>query len=75
MIGHDWYNKEKFPVCVGPSKSKNFEIWANETGYCAAIPTDEGAADGCKATHFGDARYVQVTLGLDVMSAISKAHS
>ena len=59
---HPDYNKEKFPEFVG--NNGNWDIYMNpETQYCAAIPTPEAEKIGCKATHFGDRKYVRVTLG------------
>lgn len=61
MARHDYYNRDAFPHYV--CNHGNWDIYANGRGYCASIPTDEAAADGCKATHFGDLGYVLVTLG------------
>lgn len=57
------YDKVGFPHFV--CNHGNWDIYANNRGYCAAIPTDEAAAIGCKATHFGSLKYVLVTLGYD----------
>lgn len=58
---HDHYNRERFPLFVvnhGP-----WDIHANAAGYCAAIPTEEAAATGHLASHFGDLAYVRTSLG------------
>jgi hypothetical protein len=57
---HDHYNTDDFPEFV--VNHGNWDIYANASGYCAAIPTAAAAANGCKATHFGDMAYVRVTL-------------
>jgi len=62
---HPQYNKDNYPVFI--VNNGNWDIYANrDRTYCAAIPTEEAARNGCNATHFGDARYVRVTLGVDV---------
>lgn len=58
---HDYYNRENFPVFVvnnGP-----WDIMANAAGKCAAIPTVDAESRGHLASHYGDYRYVRVTLG------------
>ena len=57
---HEYYNLRNFPIFV--VNHGNWDIYANEAGYCAAIPTREMEARGCKASHFGDMDYVRVTL-------------
>jgi len=59
-MSHDHYNRENFPRFV--VNNGNWDICANAGSYCAAIPTDAGAAAGCKASHFGDLGYVRATL-------------
>ena len=59
-----WYNKAAFPHFV--VNHGNWDIYSDERGYCAAIPTDEAAAKGCKASHFGDMNYVRVTLAKEL---------
>jgi hypothetical protein len=61
---HNYYNRKNFPRLI--TNHGNWDICANADGYCAAIPTDAALAIGCKATHFGDARYVRATLGVEV---------
>ncbi len=61
---HAYYNRQNFPRFV--CHHGNWDICANAAGYCAAIPTETGAADGCNATHFGDAAYLRATLGVEV---------
>ena len=48
----------------------NWDIYANKTGYCAAIPTEKARAIGCLASHFGTAEYVRKTLGVCPLSVI-----
>lgn len=57
---HEHYNQENFPVFV--VNHGNWDIFANETGACAAIPTKEAAEIGCKASHFGDMTFVRKEL-------------
>lgn len=64
MNTHHHYNRENFPRFV--INHGNWDICANAGGYCAAIPTAAAAANGCKASHFGDAGYVRATLGVKV---------
>jgi hypothetical protein len=59
---HEYYNTANFPIFV--CHHGNWDIYRNDSGYCAAIPTSEALAIGCKATHFGDRGYVAVTLGV-----------
>lgn len=59
---HTDYNTTNYPVFV--CNHGNWDIYRNDGGYCAAIPTIAAAAIGCKATHFGDRRYVAATLGV-----------
>ena len=61
---HEFYNRERFPHYV--TTHGNFELWADASGYCASIPTEEAEAIGCKASHFGDRSYVRATLGIEV---------
>lgn len=64
MAKHPHYNRANFPRFI--VNNGNWDICANADGYCAAIPTDEAELRGCLATHFGDLRYVRVTLGVEV---------
>jgi hypothetical protein len=57
---HEYYNKRNFPRFI--VNHGNWDIYANDRDYCAAIPTDEAATQGCKASHFGDLAYVRATL-------------
>jgi hypothetical protein len=57
---HDHYNRDHFPIFV--INHGNWDIMADERGYCAAIPTESAAGIGCKATHFGDMAYVRQTI-------------
>lgn len=57
---HSYYNRENFPHFV--CHSGNWDIYRNDKGRCASIPTAEAAAIGCKATHFGDWEHVLKTL-------------
>jgi hypothetical protein len=60
MARHSTYNTDNYPRFV--INHGNWDIYANETGHCAAIPTKDGEANGCAATHFGDAGYVRTVL-------------
>ena len=57
------YNTANFPTFV--CNHGNWDIYKNDRGYCAAIPTVEAAADGCKASHFGDMEYLKITLPVE----------
>ena len=57
---HEYYNRAQFPRLI--VNHGNWDICANAAGYCAAIPTAEAEAKGCKASHFGDLAYVRHTL-------------
>jgi hypothetical protein len=54
------YNTENFPTFI--CNHGNWDIYTNSRGRCAAIPTRDAAAIGCKATQFGDRAYVKNTL-------------
>jgi hypothetical protein len=68
---HWHYNTDKFPFLVA-KHSRNHWLYADSEGYCASIPSPQGQADGCNASHFGDPHYVRATLGIDVLAAITK---
>ena len=68
---HSYYNTDNFPIFV--ANCGNWDIYANAKGHCASIPTPSAAAEGCLPSHFGDAGYVKVTLGHNVMAAIARA--
>jgi len=55
-----YYTRQNFPTLV--CHHGNWDICANASGYCAAIPTEAGAAAGCYASHFGDMSYVRMTI-------------
>lgn len=57
------YTVANFPHFV--CNHGNWDIFASATGYCAAIPTAQAAANGCQPSHFGDANYTAARLGLD----------
>lgn len=63
-MAHDLYNRANFPRFV--VNHGNWDICADARGYCAAIPTAEAEAKGCKASHFGDMAYVRVTLAREL---------
>lgn len=54
MAGHEYYNQANFPRLVWSRPERNWDIYADAKGNCAAIPTKPGAL----ATHFGDLRHV-----------------
>ena len=60
---HPWYNRDAFPFFV--VNHGNWDICANASGYCAAIPAHDAPA-GCKASHFGDMAYVRATLAKEM---------
>lgn len=64
---HEYYNRDHYPVFL--LNNGNWDICADANGRCASIPTESAALNGCMATHFGDLRYVQVTLGFDRATA------
>lgn len=51
---HHFYNATNFPRLVWSRPDRNWDIYADARGNCAAIPTKPGA----QATHFGDLRHV-----------------
>lgn len=63
---HTDYNTTNVPIFV--CNHGNWNIYRNAKGYCAAIPTPAALANGCNATHFGDAKYVRATIGIDPMT-------
>jgi hypothetical protein len=65
------YTVENYPVFV--CNHGNWDIYANSRGWCAAIPTPQARANGCIATHFGDAQYVKSTLGVTVTLPVEPA--
>lgn len=62
---HPTYNKTAYPVFV--CNHGNWDIYRNDRGYCVAIPTDQAARQGCRASHFGDRGYTQATLGIRIL--------
>jgi hypothetical protein len=54
------YNTDNFPTFI--CNHGNWDIYTNARGKCAAIPSEDGAAMGCKASQFGDRVYVKQTL-------------
>lgn len=60
LLGHPHYNKKNFPQFV--MNHGNWDIYANDQGACAAIPTEDAALIGCSASHFGNMDYVRKTL-------------
>ncbi len=56
-----WYNRARFPHFV--CHNGNWDIYADESGYCAAIVAD-GAPAGCLPSHFGNRAYVRQVLGV-----------
>ena len=54
MIEHHYYNQANFPRLVWSRPERNWDIYADAKGKCAAIPTKPGAL----TTHFGDLRHV-----------------
>lgn len=65
-MAHPDYNTTNFPIFI--CNHGNWDIYRNADGYCAAIPTQKAAANGCRASHFGDANYVRVTLGVNALA-------
>lgn len=65
-----YYTRTNFPHLM--VRNGNWDICANEAAYCASIPSEEGAANGCAASRFGDADYVLATLGVDVHARLSE---
>ncbi|SEG64727.1 hypothetical protein [Bosea lathyri] len=61
---HPTYNKTRYPTFV--CHHGNWDIYRNDAGYCVSIPTVQGVAIGCKASHFGDAGYLAATLGIRI---------
>lgn len=54
---HEYYNRDNFPHFVG--NNGNWDYYARDDGYCAAIPTPEAARGGCLASHMGDMNHVK----------------
>lgn len=67
MAQHQRYNRENFPRFI--VNNGNWDICADASGYCAAIPTAEAEAKGCLASHFGNLAYVRVTLATRLKAA------
>lgn len=67
MARHDTYNRERFTRFI--VNHGNWDICADDSGYCAAIPTPEAEAKGALASHFGDLGYVRVTLWDELKAA------
>lgn len=65
------YSKGNYPYFV--CHHGNWDIYSNDRGYCASIPTEAAAANGCRASHFGDAGYVKATLGVTVKTPNEQA--
>ncbi len=61
-----FYNTDLFPVLV--AHHGNWDIYRNANGYCAAIPTEHGAAIGCRASHFGDMAHLRTVPDLDYVN-------
>ena len=57
---HPHYTRRNFPHFV--CQYGNWNIYADDIGRCAAIPTDEFAALGCRASTFGNLEYVRRAL-------------
>jgi hypothetical protein len=68
MSSHLVYNTDNYPHFV--CNNGNWDIYTDAKGYCASIPTPEAAAQGCKATHFGDRGYVRAVLGVDPLDHV-----
>ncbi|MFI0609894.1 MAG: hypothetical protein ACH37Z_18620 [Anaerolineae bacterium] len=58
-----FYNTTSFPILVAHHGS--WDIYRNDKGYCAAIPTEYGAGIGCRASHFGDMAYLRSVPNLE----------
>jgi len=58
------YTIENYPRFI--ANHGNWDIYANDNGHCAAIPTKNAAADGCRPSYFGNLNYVKVTLAIKV---------
>ena len=68
---HPEYNRLSYPIFV--CHHGNWDIWANDKGRCAAIPSRSGEVAGCNATMFGDMQYVQNTLRKELSEASVEA--
>jgi len=66
-MAHPYYNTTNFPRFI--CHNGNWDIYSDPRGYCASIPTARMARQGCKASHFGDLKYTQVTLGVTATPA------
>lgn len=51
------YNTIHYPTLI--AHHGNWDIYTNAKGFCAAIPTPEAKALGCKSSHFGDMTYLK----------------
>ena len=69
----DYYNTDNFPVLIAANGPWN--IYANAAGKCAAIPTEQGSANGHLASHYGDLRHVKKTLGVDTPAPWPPRHA
>lgn len=71
-MAHAHYNIENFPHWVG--NHGNWDIYRNDNGNCASIPTDEAAKHGCKASHFGNMDSVRAILGESWLAQQTTGH-
>lgn len=55
-----YYHVFNFPKFV--AKHGNWDIYCNHKGECAAI----AKVPGCKSTHFGDLRFVERALNIEI---------
>ena len=55
-----YYHVFNFPKFV--AKHGNWDIYCNHKGECAAI----AKVQGCKSTHFGDLRFVERALNIEI---------
>lgn len=55
------YTRENYPIFVAPNGPWN--IWRNDVGACAAIPTEKALKEGHLPSHFGPLEYAAHTLG------------
>lgn len=72
-ITHPRYNKQNYPKFVCHHGS--WDIYANDNGHCASIPTVEGDAAGCAPSHFGNMAYVKMMASLGMLNSNAHTHT
>ena len=70
---HPYYNKTKFPLFI--CHHGNWDIYANDTGKCAALPSELGEKSGCRASYFGDLDFLESQVKRGQMPPMSETQA